>query len=143
VVRPADGTHHGTGPAFRKRNSPAVSVKFDGERCGGEHRGVVAHREADRDPLIILRGSGAGLQDGRGVGMSAEFFVVRQSHTVGLVFWYLDGGRCGQEPVVDAGVLGNSGQFGGAQPVQEVGDGGRRGVRAGARVASARSLRCS
>ncbi|MFF7412031.1 hypothetical protein [Streptomyces lydicus] len=64
--------------------------------------------------------------------MLAEFVVVQQPHhTVVLVFGYRDGGRAGQEPVGPAGLLGDPGQFGWVQPVQDVRDGGARGVRVG------------
>ncbi|MEU6482225.1 hypothetical protein ABZ858_36240 [Streptomyces sp. NPDC047017] len=55
--------------------------------------------------------------------MLAEFVVQPPHHAVVLVFGYRDGG---QEPGGAAGLLGDSGQFGGAQRVQNIGDSGAR-----------------
>ncbi|MFE5091932.1 hypothetical protein ACFRCI_16410 [Streptomyces sp. NPDC056638] len=89
-------------------------------------RGVVAG--LDDCPVDLgagedLAGGGGiepGLQDGRRVGVLAEFVAAEQpQHTVVLVLGGRDGRRRVQEPVGAAGLLGDPCRLGGVQHVED------------------------
>ncbi|WP_329345437.1 hypothetical protein OG252_01510 [Streptomyces sp. NBC_01352] len=84
------------------------------------------------EDFIGCGGVGPGLQDGRRVGVLAEFVVVElPEHTVvyGLGGW--DGGCRVEEPLGAFDLLGDPGQPGGVQHMEDVGHGCVRGVRVG------------
>ncbi|WP_157875048.1 hypothetical protein [Streptomyces resistomycificus] len=75
------------------------------------------------EDLIGCGGVEPGLQDGRRVGVPAEFVIVEQpQHTV-VSFSGRDGRRRVEEPVGAFDLLGDPGQLGGVQHMEDVGHG--------------------